>query len=250
MAALERYKGHASRFCAAVVGRCGEQMALVKCNLCGNNISSKASICPKCGCPTLVKKESASRPAKNCSECEYGGVDGEYACNLCDSGSFQAFKAKSDLKDLRSGSDRQHQFSGNTDTDLLVKIDDLDIGSDLKNVFVKIFSTPHRSRLFGIKGYTSDDSELKYFKHFNSLVTVGSNLALVFGPFYYFIHGMWKKGIVLLLIQLALFSGIVFGILPVSISCFVALLGLHCICYCSAKYDRYRKLVLDEEFWW
>jgi len=250
LAALERYKGHASRFCAAVVGRCGEQMALVKCNLCGNNISSKASICPKCGCPTLVKKESPSRPVKNCSECEYGGADNEYACNLCDSGSLQAFKAKSDIKGRQLEGDRHHQFSGAADMDLLVKIDDLDVGSDLKNLFVKISTTPFQSRLIGINSYTTDDSELKYFKHLNSLATVSSNLALISGPFYYFIHAMWKKGIVLLVIQLALFSGIVFGILPVSISCFAALLGLQCICYCSAKYDRYRKLVLDEEFWW
>lgn len=225
-------------------------MALVKCNLCGNNISSRALLCPKCGCPTLTPKDSATRRAKNCSECENGGVDGDYACNLCEGNSLKAFRAKPEIKEQQLGSDRQHQLSSETNMDLLVKIDELDVGSDLKSLFVKISSTPLKGRLFGINRYTSDDSELKYFKHLNSLATVCSNLALVLGPFYYFVYAIWKKGIVLLLVQLALLTGSVFGILPVSISCLVALVGLHGICYCSAKYDRYRKLVLDEEFWW
>lgn len=225
-------------------------MALVKCNLCGNNISSRALFCPKCGCPTLAQKDTASRRARNCSECENGGADGDYACNLCDGDSLQAFRAKPEIKGQQLGSDRQHQLSGDTDIDLLVKIDGLDVGSDLKTLFVKISSTPLGSRLFGINSYISDDTDLKYFKRLNSLTTVGSNIALVFGPFYYFIHVMWKKGIVLLLVQLALLAGIVFCVLPVSISCFAALVGLQSICYCSAKYDRYRKIVLDEDFWW
>jgi hypothetical protein len=34
-------------------------MALIKCNLCGNKVSSRAKFCPKCKCPTPPKKSAA-----------------------------------------------------------------------------------------------------------------------------------------------------------------------------------------------
>lgn len=32
-------------------------MALIKCSECGADISEKASVCPKCGCPAVISKE-------------------------------------------------------------------------------------------------------------------------------------------------------------------------------------------------
>ena len=224
-------------------------MALVTCNLCGKNISSRAVVCPKCGCPTLARKDSVQRSTKNCSECENAGIDGHYACNLCDGDSLRAFKPRPEFK-KQQGQDLLRPSTDAADIDLLVKIDGLDIGSDLKSVFIEISATPFKSRLFGINSYTADAGELKYFRRLNSLTTICSNLAFLCGPFYYFMYMMWKKGAILLTVQLALFTGIVFGILPVSVVSLILLFVLHGICYCSAKYDRYRKLVLDEKFWW
>lgn len=31
-------------------------MALIKCSECGSDISEKASVCPKCGCPVDIKR--------------------------------------------------------------------------------------------------------------------------------------------------------------------------------------------------
>ena len=39
-------------------------MALIKCSECGANVSEKASICPKCGCPLDITKQVVSEKKK------------------------------------------------------------------------------------------------------------------------------------------------------------------------------------------
>lgn len=39
-------------------------MALIKCSECGSDVSEKASVCPKCGCPLEITKQSISDTKK------------------------------------------------------------------------------------------------------------------------------------------------------------------------------------------
>lgn len=225
-------------------------MALVACNLCGNKISTRAKLCPKCGCPTLKQADAGRRPAvKNCADCQHGGVDGEYACNLCDSGSLQAFKAKTGVKS-RQETEHPSARSAGADVSLVAQIESLDLDGSLKELFFMLTSATVSARIAGINFYANQDSRFRYFRRLNSFDTVGSNLALICGPLYYFLHAIWKKGALLQIAQFTLITGVVFTIQPVSLACLAGLVGLHGLCYCSAKFDRYRKLVLNETFWW
>lgn len=104
--------------------------------------------------------------------------------------------------------------------------------------------------MLGVRRYASDEPELRYFGSLNTANRISSNLALLLGPYYYLIHGVWRKGGLLMALQLFLIAGIVFCITPVQVAALLGLLAIQLLAYCSAKYDRYRKLMLDETFWW
>ena len=70
------------------------------------------------------------------------------------------------------------------------------------------------------------------------------------GGFYYILHGIWRKGVLVIVLQLGLLAALLFCIVPVQIAAVVGLALLQLIVFASAKYDRYRQLVLEEVFWW
>jgi hypothetical protein len=55
-------------------------MALVPCSECGNQVSDKASACPKCGCPVPVGTAAAA-PEYRCKIC---GHTSDTNIRLCD----------------------------------------------------------------------------------------------------------------------------------------------------------------------
>jgi len=228
-------------------------MALINCKLCNNRISTRAEDCPKCGCPNSVRSDTqtASHQKKNCAECEHGGTDGGYSCNLCDTTLTSGFKPVTAVQGGSvSKNRRENDISTIAGLDLLVIIDELEINSSLKDVFVKIAATQSTSGFLGIRKYVTECSELKYFKAANTLSAISSNLALLTGPFYYIMFGIWRKGAVLLVMQLAALAGAVFGNQALQIVSLILLVATQTMVYCAAKYDRYRQLVLHETFWW
>ena len=71
--------------------------------------------------------------------------------------------------------------------------------------------------------------------------------ALLFNCWYYIFTGMWKKGLSLMGIAIAIsFAGEAISPKLGQIGALVTAL----ICLMSANYDRYRKLILKEDFWW
>lgn len=56
------------------VGR--NEMALIKCPECGNRISDRASMCPKCGCPSSEFSESDATSAEAVSDIEASKAEG------------------------------------------------------------------------------------------------------------------------------------------------------------------------------
>lgn len=225
-------------------------MALVSCNLCENKISTRARYCPKCGCPNPARNESAPSSSKDCANCENSGPDGGYACNLCDTGAFSSFQAKKSATQQKQAAEVPMQFKGESVGDLLAQLDELEAGSYSKELYAKISNAVITSRVLGINLYAGDDIDLKYFRQLNTVNSVCSNLALLLGPFYYIFYGLWRKGALLLLLQILFSAGIVFGNRMAAIVSLVLLLLVQVISYCAAKYDRYRKHVLGEEFWW
>lgn len=225
-------------------------MALVNCNLCENKISTRARYCPKCGCPNPARKDTISENSKNCAACENSGPDGGYSCNLCDTGSLSSFQAKSSSNALKQDAEVKPQFKGESVGELLAQLDELEVGSYSKTLYSKISTAEITSRIFGINVYAGDDVDLKYFRQINTVNSVCSNAALLLGPFYYIFYGVWRKGAILVVLQLLFSAGIVFGNRTVAVLSFVLLLLVQVVCYCSAKYDRYRKAVLGQEFWW
>jgi len=77
--------------------------------------------------------------------------------------------------------------------------------------------------------------------------------AFMFGPFWYFVKGMWKKGIVLAII--GIICGVVYEIIDVQFSIggafstlsnvFVGLIAAY-----SGSYDYYKLKVLKQSYWW
>lgn len=226
-------------------------MALISCKLCGNRISTRAQLCPKCGCPNIARtaKEQVAPKTKNCAACEYGGSDGGYTCNLCDAESGKPFQ--------QTAPPQHGPLEPQTATEgtsaplaLLVQIEELEIDSSLKGVFAKLATSTPATVLLGVRRYASNEPELRYFGSLNTANRISSNIALVLGPYYYLMHGIWRKGGLLMVAQLLLIAGIVFCITPVQVVALLGLLAIQLLAYCSAKYDRYRKLMLDETFWW
>lgn len=44
-------------------------MAMIKCSECGKNISEKAKMCPKCGCPINEKEDNIKFLSEKCPNC-------------------------------------------------------------------------------------------------------------------------------------------------------------------------------------
>lgn len=225
-------------------------MALVSCNLCENKISTRARYCPKCGCPNPARNDAVPKHSKDCANCENSGPDGDYACNLCETGTFSSFQAKKSTAQLNQAAEGSSQFKGESVGDLLAQLDELEVGSYSKELYAKLADAEITSRVFGINLYAGDDINLKYFRQFNTSNSVCSNMALLLGPFYYIFYGLWRKGALLLLLQILFSAGIVFGNRLAAIVSLMLLVLVQVMSYCSAKYDRYRKDVLGEEFWW
>jgi len=227
-------------------------MALISCKLCGNRISTRAQLCPKCGCPNIVRvaQEPVVPKTKNCAECEYGGSDGGYTCNLCDAETVKPLQQAAQPTHAPSTQPQAPGEGSPAPLALLVQIEELEIDSSLKGVFAKLATSSPASVMLGVRRYASDEPELRYFGSLNTANRISSNLALLLGPYYYLIHGVWRKGGLLMALQLLLIAGIVFCITPVQVAALLGLLAIQLLAYCSAKYDRYRKLMLDETFWW
>ncbi len=227
-------------------------MALIACKLCGKSVSSRALACPKCGCPNILRtaQQPAAAPRKNCVDCEYFGMDSSFACNLCE---LQGEPPKS--SNLRSHSQitaaEQSQLQqGTPPSDLLAQISALEIDPHLQELFTLIAATPISANLLGIRRFEVDIPQLRHFRTLRTTGVIDSSQALLMGGFYYILHGIWRKGVLVIVLQLGLLAALLFCIVPVQIAAVIGLALLQLIVFASAKYDRYRQLVLEEVFWW
>lgn len=134
------------------------------------------------------------------------------------------------------------------ESELHNEIDGLSISEGKKILFKLIASTPLKSAV-GVPVFDSDDKRLKPFRaSLTEKDCIWNGWAFLFTWFYWCAKGMWKKGIVLGLIQILTLTilEVMFGSktqLPVGISFMV-------ISSAMANYDLYRKLVLKQDFWW
>ena len=91
---------------------------------------------------------------------------------------------------------------------------------------------------------------------FNKLCTINIWWAFFFGPFYYLVVGMWKKGLALLVGLILfgiIFGGVYYGIVgsPQSRAVDTGLgVGISWAVSVMATYDLYRFKVKKENFWW
>ena len=90
---------------------------------------------------------------------------------------------------------------------------------------------------------------------FNKLGTINIWWAFFFGPFYYLVVGMWKKGLALCggLVLFGSFDGVYYGILgaPESHAVDMGLsIGISWAVSLMATYDLYRFKLKKEDFWW
>ncbi len=225
-------------------------MALIPCKLCGKAISTRALVCPKCGCPNILRtaQEASAPPKKTCIDCEYFGVDGSHACNLCE---LQGVSPKTQ-RSVRSQltAEEQQMGQGRGASDLLTRISALELDPHLQELFALIAATPISAKLLGIRRFAVDLPQLRHFRSLRTGEMIDSSQALVMGGFYYILHGLWRKGGLVITLQLGLLAALLFCITPVQIGAVIGLVLLQLVIFASAKYDRYRQLVLEEVFWW
>lgn len=232
-------------------------MALISCKLCENKISSRARVCPKCGCPNILRTDDplTKSNGKNCADCEYSGTDGGFSCNLCDDArNISGYKQQGSsmigrLESLMGSSPAD--IAKQIESNLLQIIATLDIDDDLRLIFEKIATTEIKKRRLSVNLYEGEDPALSYFSTpFVSASSIASPMALLLGPLSYFAVGLWKKGILLTILVFSLLLGTIF-LIPVAAAGLVLMVFLlYLLCYCNLKYDRYRQLVLHESFWW
>lgn len=218
-------------------------MALVSCGSCGHRISSWARSCPKCGYPAagIDRHAYGGAPVRESADGRHDGVSRDV---------FREMGRQAQAEGASPSPLNQEQQPKTDEVTRSEIIELLDIDSNLRHLYRKIAVTGVRSHWFGIHRFETDDSDLKYFCRLNTLTNICSTMALLLGPFYYILHRVWRKGAVLIAAQLLFSAGIVFGSRPVAATCLVAMVLVHLICCCSAKYDRYRSTVLEESFWW
>jgi hypothetical protein len=125
--------------------------------------------------------------------------------------------------------------------DVLQKIDSLQVSDSWKVKFKTIAEANPLNYGLVIK-FEKNDVWQK-----SSLWTKFNPLAMLFGVFYYVAKGLWKKGLLLLVIGIGLisFAETVFG---GKVGDFIAI-GYNAVYATYANLDFYRKKVLDEDFW-
>jgi len=92
---------------------------------------------------------------------------------------------------------------------------------------------------------TMPRAERKGFNQFNVL-------AFLFGPFYYLAKGMWRKGISLFVVCVAVVIALEFVLVMIGFEQFGRALGygVAAVFAMRANIDYYKKMVLGENGWW
>jgi hypothetical protein len=156
-------------------------------------------------------------------------------------------------KSITATSDQLAKPAADTErvSHIVNRIAGLQVGEEDKKLFRLIADNPVQKIVLGIPLYRAEDSSLSILK-LGYLVRAPASLAgLCCGPFYYVVLGLKKKGAVLAGI-LALLA-IVAQMFWLNSWILAILIGGGVVNLWSCgmvTYDRYRKLVLDEDFWW
>ena len=77
-------------------------------------------------------------------------------------------------------------------------------------------------------------------------------LAFLFGPIYYIVKGMWRKGLALFAACVLAIVGVAFLLELVGLGRFINALGYGAAASCAvrANIDYYKKMVLGQNGWW
>jgi len=119
------------------------------------------------------------------------------------------------------------------------KINELDVNDSWKKKFLTICEAKPIS--LGFIPKFENSKELNYGAKMNFL-------AFFFGPIYYMIKGMWKKGLVVFGLSIVLM--VVIAMINPNLVQFVGY-GIGALCITMANNDFYRFKVLNEgNFWW
>ena len=228
-------------------------MALIDCKLCGQRISSRAPFCPKCGCPAPPREGGAARPSEKCLACGLTGGQDDIYCNLCPD-LVQSPRPGRHPHLLSPAIDRAKGVSaaGREPVCLVAsKINGLQVGEPLRELFRLLAGQPVPRLLAGIPWFVGGDPRLAPWNLARMAGLSALVAGLCCGPLIYALLGLWRKGAVLALIALLLTGAVV---TVAGGSWIWALLvggGVVNLWACGmVTYDRYRNLVLDEEFWW
>ena len=123
--------------------------------------------------------------------------------------------------------------------DVISKINELQIAPSWKQKFLAISeSKPFGGGLVHEFGDKAKYKALPFWTKF-------SVWGLLIGVLFYFFKGMWKKGLVLMAVN------VLVVVLSEAIPALALLLYLPMvIAFAQANIDYYRKMVLGEDFWW
>lgn len=229
-------------------------MALIDCKLCGQKISSRAPFCPKCQCPTLPREQRSVRLSEQCRACGLTGED-EVACNLCPGATTSARPDRLTSPVSKSVAGTLEMFTKPAEPGpvglIAIKINGLQVGEAVKIQFRLIADNPVQRMVLGIPLFRDEDSRLTIWKLGRPEKSLASLAGLCCGPFFYTVLGLWKKGALLTaLLALLAVAAQMFWV----DSWIMAILiggGVVNLWSCGmVTYDRYRNLVLDEDFWW
>ena len=124
-----------------------------------------------------------------------------------------------------------------------VDIDSLKVSKGWKRIFHQYEKLPEPK----IHWYPQwPRKNIKHLSFLERMDVFGSGWAFIYGPFWYLIQGIWRKGLILLGAFVVILG--LFELLAPSISQWVSL-GFNGACAAMAKYDYYRKMVKQETFW-
>lgn len=229
-------------------------MALIDCKLCGQKISSRAPFCPKCQCPTLPREQGNARLSDQCRACGLTvGLD-DVTCNLCP-GASTATSTRLPHSINKSVTGTFDPLAKPVETGrvslISSKINGLQVGEEVKELFRLIADNPVQRMVLGIPLFRTEDSRLTIWKLGRPGRSLASIAGLCCGPFFYTALGLWKKG-ALLAALLALLT-VTAQEFWVNSWLMAILIGAGVVNLWSCgmvTYDRYRNLVLDEDFWW
>ncbi|SHN69305.1 DUF2628 domain-containing protein [Desulfovibrio litoralis] len=137
----------------------------------------------------------------------------------------------------------------------------LDVSLRLKNAFLLI----EKYKMYSPKGIMMRPQDKNNAPTFSEKMELFSWMTFFFGPLYYLFLGMWRKGLVLLAINIILGSAFelwtiyILSIMGIDILLIIQifyftniafLITLHIIFAKTAFYDRYRTIIKKEAFWW